>query len=522
VEAPAVSVIVPVYNPGANVDDCIASILGQSLDPGEYEAIFVDDGSTDATPARLDALAAEHEHVRVEHIPSSGWPGRPRNVGLGLARGEFAYFVDNDDWLGPEALERLVATARREAADVVVGKVVGHGKPVPHELFERSRCDVGLDWPPLVRLLTPHKLFRRALLDEHAIRFPEGRHRLEDHVFTMRAYFAARRVCVLADYPCYHWMRREEENASYERFDPRDYYGRVREVLDLVEAHTEPGPGRDRLMLHWYRGKMLGRVGGRHFFGRPPDYRGELYETIRELALDRYPDDVAAPLPVALRVRSRLLRDGRPDALEALAEVDAGVRARTTLRAVRREGPGALAFDVEARLAGPEGPLRFERRGERVLWRPPEALAGLAGEAELDATAELAAARVDLVVRSASDGTEYVLPARLGAELVPEDGALTVVVAGEARLDVASAAAGSPLPPGDWHVVSSVTIAGFEAVAALRRRGEAGPDRLTVRVAPDGGVAEVRRPLPRRIARRVPWVASAIRRVRGGSPAGAR
>ncbi len=44
-----VSVIVPVYNPGPYIEDCIASLLRQSLPPDEYEVIFVDDGSTDAT-----------------------------------------------------------------------------------------------------------------------------------------------------------------------------------------------------------------------------------------------------------------------------------------------------------------------------------------------------------------------------------------------------------------------------------------------------------------------------------------
>ncbi len=75
-----ISVIVPVYNPGRNIDECLDSLLGQTMPAAEHELIFVDDGSTDGTPARLAALAAEHPHVRVERIPNSGWPGRPRNV----------------------------------------------------------------------------------------------------------------------------------------------------------------------------------------------------------------------------------------------------------------------------------------------------------------------------------------------------------------------------------------------------------------------------------------------------------
>src|SRR3954453_12152859 len=106
-----VSVVVPVYNPGPNMDDLVRSVLEQSLPAGEYELIFVDDGSTDGTGERLDSLAAEHANVRVEHIPNSGWPGRPRNVGLEMARAPYVYFVDNDDWLGDQALERLHARA---------------------------------------------------------------------------------------------------------------------------------------------------------------------------------------------------------------------------------------------------------------------------------------------------------------------------------------------------------------------------------------------------------------------------
>src|SRR5215213_6790495 len=96
---PKVSVVVPVYNPGAVIEECVGSLLDQSLQAAEYEIVLVDDGSTDGTAARLDELQSLHALVRVRHIPNSGWPGRPRNVGLKMARGEYVYFVDNDDWI---------------------------------------------------------------------------------------------------------------------------------------------------------------------------------------------------------------------------------------------------------------------------------------------------------------------------------------------------------------------------------------------------------------------------------------
>jgi poly(ribitol-phosphate) beta-N-acetylglucosaminyltransferase len=459
---PKVSVIVPVFNPGIHIDDCIASLLGQSMPAGECELIFVDDGSTDGTPARLDELAARHAHVRVEHIPNSGWPGRPRNVGLDMARGDFVHFVDNDDWLGEEALERLHAMAVRDAADIVVGKVVGHGKRVPRNLFRHNLHGVPFESTALLGMLTPHKLFRRDFLVRTGLRFPEGRRRLEDHVFVVGAYLQAERISVLADYPCYHWVLRDGEgNASYRPFDAEGYFENVREVLDVVERHTEPGDFRDALMMHWYRGKMLQRVGGGGFLGRDPAYRRELHDAVRRLALERYGEEVQARLPFNLRVRSRLLRDDRYDALIALAEFESGLRARLSARL------DGLELRVQARLAPRR--LRFVRNGDRVLWDPPSALAPLLGEEDRDAGDAIAASRVRLYLHRVDDGTEHALPASTEVRLGARHPRPTLIA--RARIDPATAAGGSPLPAGAWELRAVVSVAGFEHARRLRRRG---------------------------------------------------
>ena len=511
-----VSAIVPVYNPGDNIDKCIESLIGQSLPADEYELIFVDDGSTDETPARLDRLAEEHPHVRVEHIPNSGWPGKPRNIGIEIARGEFVYFVDNDDYVGPEALERLYDRALEMDADVVMGKVVGRGKYVPRAIFRQNRDEVTLEWPPLLQLLTPHKLYRKSLLDDHGIRFPEGRRRLEDHLFTMQAYFRARRISILADYPCYYWWLRPDTSASYENFDEKQYYENLREVLDLIVEPTEPGPLRDRLMAHWYRGKMLGRVGGRWFPNRTPERRRALYDEVRRLTDERYGPEVDEWLAPNLRVRSHLLREGTYEHLSALGLWEADLRADATVVEERHEADGTFVLSLEGRLVGKgDQPLLFERRGDRVLWAPPAELRGALPEHVLDMTDALPRAKVRTMIRLPWNKTEFVVPARHTLDLVPAEGGLvTPVVRTEARLDPDTAAGGSRPRAGRWEVIAAVTICGFSMTGRVRSRKTAAEYDITIDA--DGTVLTRRGALVSsvkgRVARALPGLARIARR----------
>ena len=142
-----VSVVVPVYNPGEHIDLLVASLRRQSLPAGEFQAIFVDDGSDDGTADRLDRMAQESPNFRVIHIPNSGWPGKPRNVGLDAAEGEYVQFVDHDDELGDEALERMYDYAVSNDSDVLVGKEVRRNvrRHVP-PMFATNRPHARAGW----------------------------------------------------------------------------------------------------------------------------------------------------------------------------------------------------------------------------------------------------------------------------------------------------------------------------------------------------------------------------------------
>ena len=114
---PEISVIVPVYRVEKYLNDCIDSILAQTF--ADFELILVDDGSPDSCPALCDAAAARDSRIRVIHQKNRGLSGA-RNAGLDIAQGRWAAFVDSDDMLLPQALEKAHSTAEKTGADVVL------------------------------------------------------------------------------------------------------------------------------------------------------------------------------------------------------------------------------------------------------------------------------------------------------------------------------------------------------------------------------------------------------------------
>ena len=104
-----ISIIVPVYRTEAWLEKCVRSVLTQT--DGDWELILVDDGSPDNAGALCDRLAGEDARIRVIHQENAG-VSAARNRGLDEARGAFAVFLDSDDWVDADYLERLRAWQR--------------------------------------------------------------------------------------------------------------------------------------------------------------------------------------------------------------------------------------------------------------------------------------------------------------------------------------------------------------------------------------------------------------------------
>lgn len=113
-----ISVIVPVYNVEKYIEKCILSILSQTYD--SYELILLNDGSTDGS---YDVMLKYEDNPRVTIVnkPNTG-QSDTRYQGLLMAKGDYVYFVDSDDFIEPHALDALVEQVDKTNADVVFGR----------------------------------------------------------------------------------------------------------------------------------------------------------------------------------------------------------------------------------------------------------------------------------------------------------------------------------------------------------------------------------------------------------------
>jgi glycosyltransferase involved in cell wall biosynthesis len=473
-----VSVVVPVYNPGSYLRRCAESLVGQTMPAQEYEVIFVDDGSTDDSPRYLDELAAAWPQVRVIHQPNSGWPGKPRNVGIDAAAGRYVFFCDADDWLAAEALASLYEFAEANGSDVVLPKMAGLGRAIPHHVFRTTRPSTSLADGPVMDSLTPHKLFRRAFLTDHQIRFPEGARRLEDHYFVVTAYLLARVISIYADRTCYtHIRRADSSNAGYRPIEWAGYFDNLAEAIEIVERHVPPGPARDRILRRWLQVEMVARLSGRRLLNQDPADAHSLFHNAHRIAAAHFGPGVVELLQPVHRPVAQAVIDGD----EARIRLQAEAVSTWTVRAdVLQLSWTGHTLHLSGTVSQHDDVTATEET------EPPETrFARLFGDVDRQTLADgLRSSSLALQLTERTSGEQWPVAARLYR---------AGLTAGfTADVDVVHAAAGQPLAIGTWALHAQFRALGLTHRARLHLVEERVPRGL-VQAAPPLPVTAVAR-----------------------------
>ncbi|WP_308120152.1 glycosyltransferase family 2 protein [Streptomyces bambusae] len=286
---PSVSVVVIAFNDAGLVGEAVASALAQG--PAVSEVVAVDDKSADGTSAVLDELAAAHPRLKVVHrTENSGGCGTPRNDGIAAATAPYVLFLDSDDVLAPGAAEALLRAATAHEAPVTVGACVRRELPegndvpwvpglyTPGDVIERPA-----DRPELVRdTLCVNKLYERAFLDKHAIRFPDGRFIYEDFVFTAQVLAAAPRIAVIDDLVYVWHVRRSaaRKSISLDRKDVGNWRSRIaahRRAVEILRGASEELARACQVKFLEYDLRMYLRE-----VGSDPDYQAAWWTETRD------------------------------------------------------------------------------------------------------------------------------------------------------------------------------------------------------------------------------------------------
>lgn len=235
-----ISVIVPIYGVEKYLEECIESILGQTYT--KLEIILIDDASPDRCGEICDRYAQMDDRIIVIHQKNGG-AAAARNAGLRIATGEYIGFADSDDYLEPDAYEKLLEALVANDADIVHGQfryVYVNGKVV-HEGSEeivsfsaaQYLTQFTTDW---TCALSPVKLFRHHVLTD--VYYEEG-HCIDDEFFTYRGVMKAEKIVYI---PTIVYNYRQRASSVMKNRDTTE--AKCEDIFAYLEKRSKDVTGR--------------------------------------------------------------------------------------------------------------------------------------------------------------------------------------------------------------------------------------------------------------------------------------
>lgn len=235
---PLISIIVPVYNVENYILRCIQSITSQSYQ--NYELILIDDGSSDTSYALCKTVAEKNNKIKLIRKTHKG-SGYARNTGIDVSRGNYLLFVDSDDYLLANCLERIISIALKENCDIVQFKHIegylSNYKSMPKEKTyivcnsKQAFCSKN------VNVCIWGKLIRRDLIKN--IRYPEVSVH-DDEFITYKIVYRAQNIVVLDEYYYYHYKNPSGLMRQKRAEMPFNFFTAFSERLQFFKEMNEP------------------------------------------------------------------------------------------------------------------------------------------------------------------------------------------------------------------------------------------------------------------------------------------
>ena len=311
---PKISVIIPVYKVEHYLDACVASVVGQTY--SDLEIILVDDGSPDSCPALCDAWAGKDTRIKVIHRPNGGLSAA-RNSGLDIATGDFIAFVDSDDKLEPQTLERALMAQQQTGADLVLFNYLctdENDTPLPKQSPAKQPQET-LTSPQFWQkyftsgdactyyVVAWNKLYKAELF--RTLRYAAGK-RYED-MFLLPHLVSQCEKIVCLNFRGYRYAQRAGSIMS--QGDPRNYLDRSEYLLDWTTCFAAKG---DALRAEGLLNDAIANLAEKDRFDLSTPAQQQRYRTACRACADAYRDLAKHTGQRSMLLRAALLRLGLP------------------------------------------------------------------------------------------------------------------------------------------------------------------------------------------------------------------
>lgn len=241
-----VSIIIPVYNVEKYIREALESIVRQTIGLEHLQVIMVNDCSTDGSGQIMDEYASKYANFISIHLSeSSGAAGRPRNIGIERAEGQYMMFLDPDDYYEPDACEKLVSRIESDFSDFVIGNF--RYDSVEEACLNLEDCAIDLiHSEPKLLQLTPavwSKIYNTSFVKNNNITFPE-KIAAQDLVFYIHCCLKAKKISLFEKVICNYRIRDAVDDKSISNKVTVDYFEGINKAYllskDLCEQYSVP------------------------------------------------------------------------------------------------------------------------------------------------------------------------------------------------------------------------------------------------------------------------------------------